>query len=317
MNRIDRLTAIIIKLQSSRRTSAETIAEQFTISLRTVFRDLKALGEAGVPIGHEPDHGYFIVEGYYLPPIMFTKEEASTLVLEGKFVDQQADKVVADNFNQALLKIKTVLRRSEKNFLEDLDGHISVIKPPMPNAPSTSNFHLTEIKSALVNKNVLSFDYYSNYNDVTTSRTVEPMGLCHYSNHWHLIAYCHLRASVRDFRTDRIMKLKINNDLFDPNVHDDYRKYVGAVFNGTDLEEATVRFNKEIARFIADQKYYYGLINEREQDDFMEMTFMTSQFEYFARWLISFGNGIEIIKPKELKEEIVKMVRELKNHHLS
>lgn len=317
MNRIDRLTAIIIKLQSRRRTTAEDISEHFNISSRTVFRDLRALGEAGIPIGHEPDQGYYIIDGYYLPPIMFTKEEASTILLAGKFVDQQADKVVTDNFNKALLKIKSVLKHTEKSFLEDLDNHISVIKPPIPRSPNTSNFFLTEIKSALVSHSVLSFDYYSNYNDSTTTRTVEPMGLCHYTNHWHLIAYCHLRESVRDFRTDRIMKLKLNNDVFDPEVHDDYQKYIGAVFTGTGLEEVTVKFNKDIARFITDQKYYYGLIGEKEEETFIEMTFMTSQFEYFARWLISFGNGVEIVDPSGLKEEMTKLVKELQEHHLS
>lgn len=315
MNRIDRLTAIILKLQSRKRTSADILSDHFNISLRTVFRDLRALGEAGIPIGHEPDEGYFIVDGYYLPPVMFTKEEASTILLAGKFVEQQADKTVSENFKQALQKIKSVLKNNEKNYLEGLDDYISVIKPKPFNNQDGGNLFLTEIKSALVNHQIIQFDYYSNYNDSTTNRTVEPMGLCHYSNHWHLIAYCQLRESVRDFRADRIMKLSLTDSKYNPDSRGDYRKHIGGVFTNTDLEEVTVKFKKQVARYIADQKYYYGLIKELDEGNHIEMTFMTSQLEYFARWLISFGNGVEVTNPPKLKTEVIKIIKELQEHH--
>ncbi|HEY8512458.1 MAG TPA: HTH domain-containing protein, partial [Cyclobacteriaceae bacterium] len=86
MNRIDRLTAILIHLQSKRLVKAEELASRFDISLRTVYRDVKALMEAGVPIGSEAGVGYFIVDGYHLPPVMFSQEEAGAMLLAGKLV---------------------------------------------------------------------------------------------------------------------------------------------------------------------------------------------------------------------------------------
>ncbi len=80
MNRIDRLSAILIQLQSKQVVKAQEVADRFGISLRTVYRDIKSLEEAGIPIGAEAGKGYFIMDGYHLPPVMFTKEEASALL---------------------------------------------------------------------------------------------------------------------------------------------------------------------------------------------------------------------------------------------
>src|ERR687897_2699091 len=98
MNRIDRLTAILIQLQTKRVVKAEEIADRFEISLRTVYRDVRALMEAGVPIGSEAGKGYFIVDGYHLPPVMFTTDEASALMLAGKLVEKMTDNSVRTEF---------------------------------------------------------------------------------------------------------------------------------------------------------------------------------------------------------------------------
>ena len=71
MNRIDRLSAILIQLQSRRLVKAQHIADKFSISLRTVYRDVHALQEAGVPVIGEAGTGYSLMEGYKLPPVMF------------------------------------------------------------------------------------------------------------------------------------------------------------------------------------------------------------------------------------------------------
>src|SRR3981189_3616994 len=117
MNRIDRLTAILIHLQSKKIVKAEEIANRFEISLRTVYRDVKALMEGGVPIGSEAGTGYFIVDGYHLPPVMFSQEEASSMLLAGKLVERMSDQSVRKAFESALLKIKCVLNDTEKSNL--------------------------------------------------------------------------------------------------------------------------------------------------------------------------------------------------------
>ena len=110
MNRIDRLLGILIMLQSKKYVQAEAIAEKYNISIRTVFRDLKALGEQGVPISFEPQRGYAIMQGYFIPPVSFTTDEANALLLMEGMVKGFADNSIRQHYSAALNKVKAVLR---------------------------------------------------------------------------------------------------------------------------------------------------------------------------------------------------------------
>src|ERR1043166_4121082 len=124
MNRIDRLAAIFLQLQSKRLVKAQDIAEKFSISLRTVYRDIRALEEGGVPIIGEAGVGYSLMQGYKLPPVMFNRDEASALLTAAKLVQSKTDAHTAKHYNSALDKIKAVLRFSEKEHIEEIDEHI-------------------------------------------------------------------------------------------------------------------------------------------------------------------------------------------------
>ena len=126
MNRIDRLSAILIHLQSKSIVTAEEIASRFEISKRTVYRDIRALEGAGVPIGAEAGKGYFIVEGYHLPPVRFTREEASSLLIAHKLIDKIADKSIKDQYQSAMYKIKSVLGSKDKQFLETVNSQVQI-----------------------------------------------------------------------------------------------------------------------------------------------------------------------------------------------
>ena len=315
MNRIDRLTAILIQLQSKRLITAQEIAERFAISIRTVYRDIRALEEAGVPVGAEAGKGYFIMEGYHLPPVMFTREEAGAMLLGSKILEKQSDKSIKKNFDEALLKIKAVLKFQEKDHLENLEEHIAVLSVPgMTKADFANNF-LSEILNAIVNRETLKFDYFSNYNGKFTTREAEPSGLCHYGDHWHLIAYCRMRNDFRDFRVDRISKLQRQNEHFSKNRKADFQNFVQKMILGSPLEEVKVLFDKQVVRYIGEEKYYHGFVEEKALENGVEMTFMVPDLTYFARWMLMFGSTIRIESPDELNEIIVALVDELHKHY--
>src|SRR5579862_5145891 len=114
MNRIDRLFGILIVLQSKKYVPAEKIANKFKISIRTVYRDVKALCDLGIPISFEQHKGYFVVQGYFLPPVAFTSQEANALLLMETLVYGFSDKSTQTHYSDALNKIKNVLRSSQK-----------------------------------------------------------------------------------------------------------------------------------------------------------------------------------------------------------
>src|SRR6201994_1288718 len=140
MNRIDRLHAILTHLQSKKKVTAQEMADRFNISLRTVYRDVKALDESGVPVIGEAGSGYTIMEGYRLPPVMFTQEEASALLLGAKLAEQFTDGSVKRHFNAALFKIKAVLRTDDKEYVDSLTDSVAVISRYAPEADSSRQY---------------------------------------------------------------------------------------------------------------------------------------------------------------------------------
>src|SRR4051812_19448843 len=124
MNRIDRISAILIQLQSRRVVKACDIATRFNISLRTVYRDIKTLEYAGIPLIGEAGVGYSIMDGYRLPPVMFTREEATAFLTAEKLMEHMTDPSSNENYKSAMYKIRSVLHVAEKDFLENIDGHI-------------------------------------------------------------------------------------------------------------------------------------------------------------------------------------------------
>lgn len=315
MNRIDRLTAILIQLQTKRIVKAEEISDRFEISLRTVYRDVKALMEAGVPIGSEAGKGYFIVDGYHLPPVMFNQEEASALLTAGKLVEKMTDDSIRNAYESALLKIKSVLNASEKDHLENLQSSIAVFRK-VDARPDIPNQHMAEIQRAISKRNVLSIGYFSSKQEHTT-RFVEPIGIVYYSGKWHLIAWCRLRNSYRDFRTDMIRKLTITDETFDRRSHLTLQEYFNSLTKEHgDMMKVVVSFETNTARYTQSSRYYYGFVSEEDLGDRCRMTFLIGNMRSFCRWLMMYGKDAEIESPDELKETMGEMVEELLNHYL-
>ncbi|PSL49740.1 putative DNA-binding transcriptional regulator YafY [Chitinophaga niastensis] len=321
MNRIDRLTAILIQLQGKKIVKAAEIADRFNMSLRTVYRDVKALQEAGVPIGAEAGTGYYIVDGYHLPPVMFSKEEAAALLTGEKLMEQFSDHSNKKQFSLAMQKIRSVLRGTEKDYLESLDENIAVLRyrPKQVEEDNFPNRFLTDIQQALGMNQVLNMEYFSFQDEAATHRDVEPVGIFHMNQSWHLIAYCRLRQGYRDFRIDRIRKLNVTAISYKKDKHMSLQEYLQQQqknHSGEATYLIKIAVDNDTMRYIREQKYYYGLMEEIVKGDKTELTFLQPSLGYFARWLIMFGNKINVIHPEELKTELKSLIMELHNHYL-
>lgn len=311
MNRIDRLTAILIQLQTKRIVKAEEIADRFEISLRTVYRDVKALMEAGVPIGSEAGKGYFIVDGYHLPPVMFTQDEASAMMMAGKLVEKLTDQSVQVAFSNALHKIKAVLNEPQKDHLESLEDHIEVMMPNFSVPAARGNF-LTDIQKAVSARKILRLEYLSTNQGELTVREVEPIGLFYYSAAWHLIAWCRLRDGFRDFRCDRIQHLSIPGPVFEPRSVSNMQEYFNSLAQANrEMQRVTVVFDPREAGYVTNSRHFFGFVSEEVLDDGVRMHFMVGHLPSIARWLLSYGRGVEIEGPDALKQLMRDLVEEL------
>lgn len=210
--RLTRLTSILIQLQCKRLLTAHELAEKFGISKRTIYRDIKTLEQAGVPILTDDGKGYTLMEGYRMPPVMFTENEANALITAEQLVLKNKDASLVKDYTDAIHKIKAVLRNNTKDKANLLSER--VLSGQNLESSRTSN-NLSILQLALTNFNLVQIQYYSPYNDQITERTVEPFAIYTTQENWLLIALCRLRKDYRSFRLDRIKSLQVLNESFE------------------------------------------------------------------------------------------------------
>ena len=214
LKKISRITAILTQLQSKKILTATYLAGKFQISKRTIYRDLKTLEEAGVPIISENGKGFSIMDGYRIPPVMFTEKEALALITGDSIISKQKDASFRNEFGNAITKIKSVLRSSTLLDIESLEKGMFVGKNFEDFVTSSS---LMDIQMAIVGNKTIKLNYVSTNGQLST-RFIEPY-LLYYNDddNWVLVAFCTNKKAFRSFRLDRINHFTIQDESFKPN----------------------------------------------------------------------------------------------------
>ncbi len=317
MNRLNRLTALLLLLQTRRVVTSKQLAERFSVSRRTVYRDIRVLEEAGVPILSEAGIGYSLAHGYHLPPVMFTREQAGALITGAKLMDLYGDAATRENCQAALDKIRAVLERPDQRYLERLEDRMAIWRPSIGMPARGDGRMLTRLQAILGDHRVVSMTYHAGHKDEVTHRRVEPLVLCFYGAHWHLFAYCRLRSAYRDFRVDRICNLTRAEERFDAERHGAIDQLVERMVAPTDLKPARIRFSKRAADEIRENRYYWGFVNESIDPEGVEMQFLTPDYAYLARWLVGLCDQVVVLAPLELQEHLQRFARRLYRHYLN
>ena len=209
--RLSRLTTIVTLLQSKRLITATYLAEKFQVSVRTIYRDIRTLEQSGIPIVTEEGKGYSLMEGYQLPPLLFTEEEANALITAEQLIRKNKDQSLVETYHNAITKIKAVLRTTQKDNADLLSDRIFF----RGNTEEEKTSHyLMKIQSAITNFELTEIEYTSLKN-VKTTRTIEPFALYSTQEKWLLIAFCKLRKEFRVFRIDLITKLVTTDENFE------------------------------------------------------------------------------------------------------
>jgi predicted DNA-binding transcriptional regulator YafY len=210
--RLSRLTAILTQLQTKRLLTATQLANKFSVSIRTIYRDIRALEQAGVPIITEDGKGYTLMEGYRVPPVMFTEAQANALITAEQLVLKNKDTSFIKDYTEAIDKIKAVLKYS----IQDKANLLSERTRFDQNSNRERNSsNLSDLQFALTNFRLTKIEY-TNEQNKTTIRLIEPFALLSTEN-WLLVAYCRLRKEFRFFRLDRIKKLEVLTEKFEPH----------------------------------------------------------------------------------------------------
>lgn len=305
MNRFDRIATILVQLQARRVVSGPALAERFGVSLRTIYRDLRTLELAGVPLFGEPGVGYSLAEGYRLPPVMFTREEATALLTAEKLAARLTDAPTAQLSRAAMDKLRAVLRRTDRDYLETLAPHIQVLGPGgQPGHPDAHQLLVT----AIATQRVVQLRYCAAGTGQPTERAVEPIGL-YLSQHWHVVAYCRLRQEFRNFRLDRIQQLALGAEVFDARP-ETLRQYWAAEASRQGRERVVIHFQPaavqpEAMQRLHDTKRQYGWSHEQLlPDGRLEMTFFLGSLAYLAAWLLPHAGAVAVVEPPALRAEL-------------
>ncbi|MCD6068779.1 MAG: DeoR family transcriptional regulator [Bacteroidetes bacterium] len=209
-NKISRITAILLQLQTKRIITATFLAEKFEVSVRTIYRDIRTLEQAGVPVTTEDGKGYSLMVGYKIPPVMFSERQANALILAEQLVLKNKDASLIKDYSEAIEKIKAVLKQPDRDRANLLSERTTFGK--LAKFERTSSI-LSELQHALTNFYLVKFKYANAQND-KTHRTVEPFALINTLESWLLVAYCHLRKDFRFFRLDRMTDTDVLNQRF-------------------------------------------------------------------------------------------------------
>jgi predicted DNA-binding transcriptional regulator YafY len=294
--------------------TAKELAERFHVSIRTIYRDIRSLETAGIPVGSEPGEGYFLVEGYHLPPMAFTSDETSALLLAGKFTRAFADVHTQESFESAFHKIRAVLNSQEKSFTSEIENKIGVFGINQ-NTPLESNT-IKGIQTALFSKKIIKIRYQSPTTNQTTQRNIEPVLLGFFEDQWHLIAFCHLRNEYRDFRVDRIEALSPTDQDFQKS-HPTIEAIFHKMYEAKELLKVAVRLKKDDNFEVLKKKCALGFWEEEELGSRVEIKLWVDSLPIFGKWLLSYGTDVEVLYPTELKAILAEYAKEIARQYLS
>jgi len=312
MNKFDRVISTLILLQTKKLITAKSIADRYDISLRTVYRDISTLKKAGIPIIGDPGMGYSIMEGYRLPPISINEEEASALLTAEKFIGKITDKETQAHYSSAMMKIKAILRSAEKQSLAILDDSIAI-----SDYSSTENkTFLQDLFKSIASRRIVHIQYHK-ADGASTDRNIEPIGCYHQYNNWYLLAYCQQQNDYRTFKINRIVKLQVLDQEFDPK-HMSLQNYLDrqrAEKREGQFHTIKIAFSRDIVQYAEMRKHFFGCVEQKTDNNLVQMTFLYPSLEIIAHWLLQFADQATVIAPIELKDRVKTLVTQLYEHY--
>lgn len=301
---------LILMLQDSKkRLTVDELADTFGVSRRTIFRDFNVLSEINVPVTWDKYSGYGVMEGYKVPPLMFTAQELATIMVGLNFVKSQVDKQLVDDAKGVELKIKNTIPEELKEFMDSLDDR-TIVDPFLHfghEKKEGGNWYL--VSSAISQSKSLRFIYRSRGDNEMTDRTIDPYLLVFYRDHWNVIGFSHKREAIRNFVLDRMEEVKILDKKFD---HKNKIDIEGLIFGSNESgqlvevlvdESADRAFRANLPTKIFKETPFSGKKNK--------VVFRFDNLNYLNEWLLQFGNKVEILSPEDLKKKRREVLAEM------
>lgn len=309
MNRVDRLLGYLIIFQSRELVRAQDLAARFEVSERTVYRDVDALVELGVPLVGVAGEGYRLMAGYSLPPVMFTEAETHALFLAIAMLQGLTQNgPTTDAAATALEKVQAVLPTTtlqRAQALQKVLGFYAVGRPPV----NLDDERFVQLQQAIDHHQFVYLHYHAQHSNSISARDVEPLHLAYLDNVWLLHGYCHLRQDFRNFRLDRIDHLTVKREKFAP-------RPVQLPYIKDRSLRVLVRFDANIVRWVREAQHLTFAEDVGEDDEGnVVMAYQVGSSAQFIRWLLSWGDEMEVISPSTVRDEIAQATQAMATRH--
>jgi predicted DNA-binding transcriptional regulator YafY len=307
MNRTDRLFAILLEIQSTPRITAARLAERFDVTKRTIYRDVLALMEANVPVIGTAGKGYHIEEGYFLPPVSFTQDEALILILGAAAMHQHFDaqyRVAARSAGNKIRSTLPLMMRKEVDYLRDSIAFYAQSPSGRPDPADA----LPQIRRAVMERKRIAFRYYKRNADPAEPmvREVDPYALVNFHGNWTMIGHDHLRRDLRMFRLDRMEAVLVTTKSFERPRSFSLNSRAP---EGTDAGRTyRIRIDRSIHRWVKEQPPYTIVKSETKKDSVF-LTVRTNQQEQLISWLLRWGGQAEAMSPPEFRTAFISHLR--------
>ncbi len=300
MNRMDRLFALLLQLQARGMARSQDLAQIFEVSQRTIYRDIQALCEAGVPVVSLPGQGYALTAGYFLPPLMFTGLEGAALAFGAEYAARVVDEPFRAAAQSAQAKLGNALTAESSRALREVQESVACVYPDA--APA--HHQLRELRNAIFARCVLRITYHAYGRPLAEDRDVEPYALLHFSQAWQLLAYCRDRRAPRMFRLDRIDQVVALDEHFGHSHH--VRQHVAACGSLGVADVVEVRVDSRALRWILEE-IPDGLVEKRDEGRFTMLRFNVCDPASTVRWLMQWAGDVEIIAPPAYRRRIAEL----------
>ncbi len=307
--KVERMLTIIVMLLNRNRVTANELAEKFEVSVRTIYRDIETINLAGIPvISHSGNNGGFsIYENYKLNHQVLTLNNLSSLLSVLRDINSTVEDVELES---SIEKLQSIVPESKIDDLKQHSEQIIIDLHPYGDSPDQKKLVKTIRQS--INQTRLLTIGYRNYDNIVSKRQIEPMSLVFKNYTWYLFAYCRLKEGFRLFRVSRINDFCMEEQSFERRKKS-YHEIKA-------LENEETKMINLILKVSSSMKSRVEDVFNEEDIDVLEtgellITATLPEKEWLFSLIFSFGEDIEVIAPKEMRDSIATKLKLMANKY--
>ena len=298
------MLGILFELMSKKCVKASYLAEKYEVSVRSIHRYINGLESAGIPIytirGNQG--GFAIIDTFKFSSTFFTKSEYEQIINSLYAITSSVPNSLLSN---AINKLKSSIRNEYSGF-DIKSGNLIIDAGPWGDTVGYKS-KLVVLQNGIENNKKLFIKYHDRNGDIT-ERIIEPHGIVFKQGIWYVYAFCHLRNEFRFFKTGRIEHATMLKEKFVRRTLPDKDLPFNFWYNSVEAKEVTLKINKDC---LSDVEEWLGIEKITTQNGKHYATVNLPFDKGLVSKIISFGSGIEVISPKELKSEIIRQAQEI------